>query len=776
MQTHNLGYPRIGSQRELIKSLKAYNAGQICRKDLLLIGKQIRLHNWQLQQHAGLDFIPCNDFSFFDHVLDLCVIVGAIPQRFIDVIQVDKYSELDLLLTMANGKKDSDYPIEAMKKAQWFNTHYHYVVPEFLPNQSFKLSSDKILREYQEAIAAGFNAKPVILGPISFLLLGKENSKGFNRLALIDNLLPVYFELIRQLYDVGARLIQFDEPCLATIIDEQTRKIYLDTYTKIHEKFPDLHVMLASYFDGYDNNLSTALLLPVQTLHVDMVHTQTSLDEIIDSYPHDSSLQLSLGIVDGQNVWKNNLDESLSIITTAIAKLGKERIWLAPSCSLLHVPCDLEAETGGNLVNAVIGKWMAFAKQKIEEVVLLKKLASGNINSSVYKALRENRQVISDKAVSTIIHNPYIKQRVKEISEQDTKRKNTFSIRQDKQHEVLNLSLFPTTTSGYFPVTSSFQADRQLFRKGKLSVWQYNAMLQEEIIQSIYLQEDAGLDVITYGGFEQDYLFEHFCEKLSGISLTTNGWIQSDGNQCIKPPVIYGDVCRLSPIMAHWSALAQSYTVKSIKAIIPGPVTILQNSFVRNDQPISQSCFQIALALRHEITDVESAAIKVIEIDDPALITCQPTKKEQRVKYQQWAGRAFKIACSGVKDETQIHFHFSSPRFHDTTAFIAGLDADVLTIADIPRQDEIIDDFVRLKSVNEIGPGIASTYFQGSITKAEIVKRFRQYQSVIVTHQTWMVFDILKQPSDVEFGIERAMEELVAAAQEIRQSTLQGIF
>lgn len=765
MQTHNLGYPRIGNQRELKKACEQYWSGKISIEQLKDAGRQIRLQNWQLQKNAEIELIPSNDFSFYDHILDMSLSVGAIPERYTGLLQ--NKCETDVYFAMARGYQKDGLDITALEMTKWFDTNYHYIVPEFYANQSFSLFSTKIIDEFTEAKNAGIITKPVIIGPVSYLLLGKEKEEGFHRLDLIERLLPVYLEILKQLQDSGAEYIQFDEPCLALDLTDRQRSLYLETYQQIKSAFPKLHFLVASYFDCYGENLSTALKLPVQTLHLDLVRCPEQLEDVLNNYEHDSQMQLSLGVVDGRNVWKNDFDGSLSLINTALEKVGKDKIWIAPSCSLLHSPCDLELETNEAVLKPEVKQWMAFAKQKLDEISTLKKLANGEGDTTALQVLEENRRVAANRKASKLIHNTEVKQRVSALTTKDAQRQNAFAIRKEKQHQALKLPLFPTTTIGSFPQTKEVRSWRAQFKKGTLTAEQYNEQLKAETEKTIRWQEEIDIDVLVHGEFERNDMVEYFGEHLSGFAFTQNGWVQSYGSRCVKPPVIYGDVSRESPMTVNWSVYAQSLTDKYVKGMLTGPVTILQWSFVRNDQPRAETCRQIALAIRDEVVDLENAGIRIIQIDEPAIREGLPLRAAQWDAYLQWAVAAFRIAASGVKDETQIHTHMCYSEFNDIISHIADMDADVITIECSRSQMELLDAFAVFRYPNEIGPGVYDIHSPRVPSRNEMVDLLKRAQDVIPASQLWVNPDCGLKTRHWE-ETRKALTEMVAAAKEMR--------
>ncbi|PTT34984.1 5-methyltetrahydropteroyltriglutamate--homocysteine S-methyltransferase [Chryseobacterium sp. HMWF028] len=760
MQTHILGYPRIGSKRELKKACEQYWSGKILLEELLNTGRNICNQNWNIQKEAGIDLIPCNDFSYYDQVLDMSLVVGAIPTRYHEVVLKKNNSELDLYFAMARGYQKDGLDITAMEMTKWFDTNYHYIVPEFYKNQQFKLSSDKIFNEFAGAKQAGINAKPVIIGLVSYLLLGKEKEEGFDKLDLAGNLLPVYTEILTKLQEQGAEWIQFDEPFLALDLTEKAKEAYLSVYAEIRKRFPKLKFIVATYFDGLKDNTSLATSLPVNTLHVDLVRNPEQLDDILNVIPE--SLSLSLGIIDGRNIWKNDFEKSLSFIRKAVEKLGSERILIAPSCSLLHSPCDLDFETN---LNPEIKNWLAFAKQKAAEVVTLKELASGTENEQTLEASEENKKAIESRRTSSLIHNNKVKQRANAVTEKDAQRINTFKIRKEEQQEVLKLPLFPTTTIGSFPQTTEVRSWRAKFKKGELTAEQYDALLKEETQRTIRWQEDIGIDVLVHGEFERNDMVEYFGEQLEGFVFTKNGWVQSYGSRCVKPPVIFGDVFRPTPMTVYWSQYAQSQTQKWVKGMLTGPVTILQWSFVRDDQPRSETCKQIALAIRDEVVDLEKAGIRIIQIDEPAIREGLPLRKTDWQNYLKWAVEAFRISASGVEDATQIHTHMCYSEFNDIIENIADMDADVITIECSRSQMELLNAFADFKYPNEIGPGVYDIHSPRVPSKEEMIELLRKAQNVIPANQLWVNPDCgLKTRHWDE--TEKALIAMVAAAKE----------
>ena len=764
MRAQILGYPRIGGQRELKRACEQYWAGKLSTEELILVGEKIRKDNWHIQKEVGIDLIPSNDFSFYDQVLDMSLTLGAIPDRFVNLIPGQNGPQFDLYFAMARGYQKDGLDIPAMEMTKWFDTNYHYIVPEFTKNQTFRLSSMKVIDDFAEAKDLGIVTKPVLIGPVTYLLLGKEKDKGFDRIDLIESLLPVYLRILKKLVEQGAKWVQLDEPFLALDLTEKEKSAFRYVYNKLHKAFPELQTILTTYFEGLRENLPLAVSLPVATLHVDLVRCPEQLEETLNSLP--ANMSLSLGIVDGRNIWKNNFNQSLGIIRNAIGKIGSERIFIAPSCSLLHSPCDLDFET---TLNTEIKQWLSFAKQKVEEVVTLKQLAMAD--PSAADKLKENTIAYNSRCTSGLVHNNIVKERVKAITEKDTQRDSSFSTRIEKQRKILNLPLFPTTTIGSFPQTAEVRKWRAQFKKGEITAQQYDSLLKEEIANAIRWQEETGIDVLVHGEFERNDMVEYFGEQLDGFVFTKNGWVQSYGSRCVKPPIIYGDIQRPKPMTVYWAEYAQSLTQKHVKGMLTGPVTILQWSFVRNDQPRSETCIQIALAIRDEVQDLENAGIKIIQIDEAAFREGLPLRKEDWQHYLNWAVKAFRIASSGVRDETQIHTHMCYSEFNDIVQSIADMDADVITIECSRSQMELLDAFADFKYPNEIGPGVYDIHSPRIPSVQEMKTLMVKALEMIPKEKLWINPDCgLKTRGWKE--TKAALKNMVMLAQELRGEAL----
>lgn len=764
--TNNLGYPRVGAFRELKKANEAYWAKKTSAEDLLKAGLNIRESNWKTQKEAGIDLIPSNDFSFYDQVLDLSLTVGAIPARYNSLLnKIDRAYNLDLYFAMARGFQESGVDVTAMEMTKWFDTNYHYIVPEFTKNQEFKLTSEKFLNEYNEAKKLGIETKPVLLGPISYLLLGKEKEADFNRIDLIDKLLPVYEEILSKLTEAGAQYVQIDEPYLALDITEATRALYTTVFEKLAAASKGVKLIVATYFEALQNNEDTAVNLPVHALHLDLVRGENQLDTILNKVPE--TLTLSLGIVEGRNIWKNDYENSLKKINQAVSALGKDRVWVAPSSSLLHVPFDLDNEKNEESLPAEVKNWLAFAKQKLAEVKDLAILSDGEADQQTLDRFAANKEAAQSRRTSPLIHKPAVKDRVNNITDDDAKRTSGFTARKNAQLAKFGLPAFATTTIGSFPQTKDVRKWRADLKKGVITQEQYDKEIAEETERTIRLQEDLDIDVLVHGEFERNDMVEYFGEQLAGYAFTQNGWVQSYGSRCVKPPIIFGDVYRPADMTVRWSSYAQSLTNRPVKGMLTGPVTILQWSFVRNDQPRSTTTYQIALAILDEVQALEKAGIKIIQIDEPAIREGLPLRKADQQNYLDWAVRSFRVSSSNVEDDTQIHTHMCYSEFNDIIQDIAAMDADVITIETSRSQMELLDAFADFKYPNDIGPGVYDIHSPRVPSKEEMVDLLRKAKAVVPAEQLWVNPDCgLKTRAWPE--TKAALEAMVEAAKILR--------
>ncbi len=768
MQTVNLGYPRIGAHRELKKACENFWAGKIQLDELLREARSIRTQNWKLQQEKGIDWIPSNDFSFYDQMLDTSLMVGHVPTRFRSLAEKEKTPFPTLYFAMARGYQQEGTDVTAMEMTKWFDTNYHYLVPEFTKDEQFHLYYTQVIDSYKEAKAEGVQAKPVVIGPVTYLLLGKEKGSDFNRLDLLPRLLPVYKEVLNKLVAEGATYVQIDEPCLVLDLDEKARKAYQTAYDYLAKECPAVKLFLATYFGGLGDNLSLAVNLPVDTLHLDLVRCPEQLDEVLSVLP--ASKSLSLGVVDGRNIWKNDYNQSLSLILKAVSALGANRVWVAPSCSLLHSPCDLSLEHNEQSLPAEVKQWMAFAAQKIEEIATLRKLAEGDgTDDELNMLLNQNKDVIKKKGASELVHDKAVQIRLSAVKDSDYERDEPFEKRKTLQEAHLHLPLVPTTTIGSFPQTKEVRQTRAKYKKGEITYAQYVDKMKAFIKEAVQIQEEIRLDVLVHGEFERNDMVEYFGEQLKGFAFTSFGWVQSYGSRCVKPPVIYGDVSRPKPMTVDWSVYSQSLTTKPMKGMLTGPNTILQWSFVRNDQPWSETAAQIALAIRDEVHDLEKAGISVIQVDEPALREGLPLRRADWDTYLDWAVKAFKLSVACARPETQIHTHMCYAEFNDIIRAIGALDADVITIEASRSQMELLDAFIDYKYPNDIGPGVYDIHSPRIPSVEEMEKLFRKAMSLIPVRQLWINPDCGLKTRRWEEVIP-ALKNMIKMAENIRKN------
>ena len=760
IKTNILGYPRLGANRELKRSEEAYWAGKISKQELLDTAALIRKNNWLLQKEAGIDLIPSNDFSFYDQTLDLSLSLGVIPDRYNNL----KDDLMELYFAMAHGYQKNGIDVTAMEMTKWFDTNYHYIVPEFVKDQQFRLTFNKAAAEFKEALELGIKTKPVLVGPITYLLLGKEKESGFNRIELLDRLLPAYIGILKELESIGAEYVQIDEPVLCTDLSPEIKDAYRKAFAAIN-KSTRLNIILTTYFGGLTDNADLAIELGASILHIDLVRAPQSWQDVIYKLP--AGTKLSLGIVDGRNIWKNDFRQSLDIIEKIQDKLDRDRILISTSCSLLHSPIDLENE---KTLPAEIKRWLSFARQKVTELVTLADLADGKGSYASQKALHQNIDDIKDRRTSSLTNNEEVKKRIESVTPDFAKRKSPFKQRIAAQHREFYLPLFPTTTIGSFPQTADVRSWRSKFKKGEITKQQYTDLLKDEIKKTIRIQEEIGLDVLVHGESERNDMVEYFGEQLSGFVFTQNGWVQSYGSRCVKPPIIYGDVSRPNAMTVDWITYAQSLTDKPVKGMLTGPVTILQWSFARNDQPRAVTMKQIALAIRDEVTDLEKAGIKVIQIDEPAIREGLPLRKADREEYLDKAVEAFRISASGVKDSTQIHTHMCYSQFNDIIRHIALMDADVITIECARSQMNLLGAFAEFKYPNEIGPGVYDIHSPRIPSVDEMVALLRKASKVLNPTQLWVNPDCgLKTRGWTE--TEASLRNMVEAARIMRQES-----
>ncbi|CAH2778521.1 MAG: 5-methyltetrahydropteroyltriglutamate--homocysteine methyltransferase (EC [uncultured Caballeronia sp.] len=758
--THNLGFPRIGAQRELKFALESYWKNQSSREELKAAGARLRSRHWRDQ--ARLGFAPVGDFSFYDQVLDMSFTLGNLPGRVRDF----HGDALDNYFRVARGRSAADAKehvacggVAAGEMTKWFDTNYHYIVPEFDANTQFRLDTSRLVEQIGEAQRRGVNAKPVIIGPVTYLWLGKAKDDS-DRLALLPRLLPVYAALLDHFAALGIEWVQIDEPALVTELDAQWRDAFVTAYDALSAR--RVRVLLATYFGQLQENLEVVCGLPVDGLHIDAINARDEVMEAASRLPESSVL--SVGAINGRNIWKTDLNAALDWLEPLHASLG-ERLWLAPSCSLLHVPVDVNSE---DKLDAEIRSWLAFALQKLDELSVL----AGALNdghASVADALAANAAAIASRRASTRVHNPAVKAALAKIDATLGKRNSVYEQRATKQAAILDLPAYPTTTIGSFPQTSEIRHARSLFKAGALDAAGYKTAMEREITHAVKEQDALGLDVLVHGEAERNDMVEYFGEQLDGYAFSRFGWVQSYGSRCVKPPILFGDISRPKAMTVEWIRHAQSQTRKPMKGMLTGPVTILNWSFVRDDQPRAVTCHQLALAIRDEVLDLEQAGVRVIQIDEAALREGLPLRRAQWNDYLRWAVDSFRIAANGVKDETQIHTHMCYSEFNDIIESIADMDADVITIETSRSDMELLDAFDAFKYPNQIGPGVYDIHSPNIPSEVHIVDLMKRAAERIPARRLWVNPDCGLKTRQWDEVIP-ALKNMVAAAHALRQS------
>jgi 5-methyltetrahydropteroyltriglutamate--homocysteine methyltransferase len=761
---HNLGFPRIGAKRELKFALESYWKGESSRDELQSLGAQLRQQHWQ--QQAGLDWVPVGDFSFYDHVLDMSFLLGNLPAR----VQGFHGDALDNYFRVARGRSAQSSEgnsccgghhggVAAGEMTKWFDTNYHYIVPEFNAATAFKLDATRLLEQLAEAKAQGVRPKPVIVGPVTYLAIGKAKDDS-NKLALLERLLPVYAELLDTLAAQGVEWVQIDEPILVTELDADWQHAFNTAYHQL--KAARVKLLVATYFGQLQENAYLAANLPVAGLHVDAINDREGVQPLINLLP--THKVLSLGVINGRNIWKTDLTAVLDWIEPLAERLG-ERLWIAPSCSLLHVPVDLDSE---QKLDAEVKSWLAFALQKLDELrVLGRALREGR--AAVRADLAANAAAIAARRGSPRVNNPAVKAAVARIDAALGQRKSPYATRAAQQAALLQLPKFPTTTIGSFPQTAEIRHARSAFKAGRLDAQGYQAAMRAEIERSVREQEKLELDVLVHGEAERNDMVEYFGEQLDGYAFSQFGWVQSYGSRCVKPPILFGDISRPKAMTVEWTTYAQSLTRKPMKGMLTGPVTILNWSFVRDDQPRSASCKQLALAIRQEVLDLEKAGVGVIQIDEAALREGLPLRRAQWQEYLDWAIESFRICANGVRDETQIHTHMCYSEFNDIIGSIANMDADVITIETSRSDMELLDAFDHFKYPNEIGPGVYDIHSPNIPTQEHMVQLMKKAAERIPAERLWVNPDCgLKTRQWNE--VLPALTHMVAAAKTLRVS------
>ncbi len=757
----SLGFPRIGPRRELKFALEKFWAGTISPAELEEAAQGLRTATWARQKALGVDWLPSNDFSLYDHVLDTSVMLGAIPARY--GLASGQAAGLETYFAMARGATGgatcghAHGSVTAGEMTKWFDTNYHFIVPEIEPETRLQLGHIKPLQDYLEAKAQGFETRPVILGPVTWLSLAKEY--GSDPFDLLEEVLALYATVLARLEEAGAEWVQIDEPILVTDLTDRQRRAFTRTYAKLGRAGPK--IMLATYFGGLENNLSLAASLPVAGLHIDLARAPEQLDAVVKAVPHNRLL--SLGVVDGRNIWRADLAALLDRLEPLAAQRD---LVLAPSCSLLHVPVDLQLESR---LDDELKQWLAFAVQKIEELDLLRRaLASGR--KSVAVELAASARATEARKTAARIHDRTVSERIAALTPDMRERRAGHAERVKTQSEVLNLPLFPTTTIGSFPQTGAVRKARAEYNRGVLDGKKYDAFLHQETERAIRWQEEAGLDMLVHGEFERNDMVQYFGEKLAGFAFTVNGWVQSYGSRCVRPPILYGDVSRPEPMTVDWWRYAQGLTDKPVKGMLTGPVTILNWSFVRDDQPREASCRQIALAIRDEVLDLEAAGCKAIQIDEAALREGLPLRERDWPAYLDWAVDCFRLAAAGVGNQTQIHTHMCYSEFNDILPSIGAMDTDVISIETARSQMELLAGFASYRYPSAIGPGIYDIHSARVPGEDEMVALMRLAQKHLRPEQLWVNPDCgLKTRGWDE--VKPAIAAMVSAARTLRAET-----
>ncbi|AKJ43628.1 5-methyltetrahydropteroyltriglutamate--homocysteine S-methyltransferase [Pragia fontium] len=755
IQSHILGFPRIGVERELKKALERYWSGDIDRESLLATGKELRARHWQQQRDAGVDLLPVGDFAWYDHVLATSLLLGNVPERHRNE---DGNIDIDTLFRIGRGRAPTGKPTVAAEMTKWFNTNYHYMVPEFTRGQNFQLAWQQLFDEVDEALALGHKVKPVLLGPLTYLWLGKVKGEAFDRLTLLQDILPVYQQVLEQLALRGVEWVQIDEPALVLDLPKEWLEAYQPAYQALSGT---VKLLLTTYFDGISHNLETIRQLPVQGLHIDFVAGKDDLADIHAKLPAD--WLLSLGVINGRNVWRADLSEWFSRLSPLV---GQRALWISASCSLLHSPIDLSRETR---LDDEVKSWFAFALQKCAEIGLLTRALNHATDAALQQELADYSAPIKARQNSSRVHNKSVENRLAKIRPEDSQRQQPYTARAEQQRAKYNLPAWPTTTIGSFPQTTDIRTLRLDFKQGRLDTGKYRTGISEHIKQAILEQERLGLDVLVHGEAERNDMVEYFGEHLDGFVFTQNGWVQSYGSRCVKPPVIIGDISRPEPITVEWARYAQSLTTKPVKGMLTGPVTILCWSFPREDVSRETIAKQIALALRDEVSDLEQAGIGIIQIDEPALREGLPLKKAEWEDYLDWATEAFRLNASSVKDETQIHTHMCYCEFNDIMDAITALDADVITIETSRSDMELLEAFESFEYPNEIGPGVYDIHSPNVPSVEWIEDLLRRAAQRIPAERLWVNPDCgLKTRAWPE--TRQSLENMVQAARILRET------
>lgn len=760
VQSAILGFPRMGVNRDLKKATEAYWGGKISQAELLSEAKRLRLAHWKIQKDAGVDIIPSNDFALYDQVLAHIQDFGAVPERYSSA----GLDPVDTYFAMGRGHQKGGVDVPSLEMVKWFDSNYHYVKPTLQDNQTFKLSANpKAVVDFLEAKEAGIHTRPVLVGPVSFLHLGKaDRGQSVQPIDLLEKLLPVYEELLTKLKEAGATTVQIDEPILVLDLPAKAKAAFKPTYEKLlslGDKIPQL--VFATYFGDIVHNLE-AVPKDVYAVHVDLVRNPEQLDAVIGALG--PKTVLSAGVVDGRNIWKTNFKRAIETVETATQKLGADRVIVATSSSLLHTPHTLASE---KKLDPEIADWFSFASEKAVELAVIAKAVTDG-PASVKEQLEANAKSIQARATSERTNDPAVKDRQSKIAESDYNRKSEFTKRLDQQQKKLNLPLFPTTTIGSFPQTKEIRLSRSKFTKGEISAAEYDKFIEQEIDNSIKIQDELDIDVYVHGEPERNDMVQFFGEQLKGYTFTTHAWVQSYGSRCVRPPIIVGDISRPAAMTVKESKYAAGASKKPMKGMLTGPVTCLRWSFPRDDVHQSVQAEQLALALRDEVVDLEKAGIDVIQVDEPALREGLPLRAgKEREAYLDWAVKAFRLSTTGVEDATQIHSHFCYSEFQDFFHAIAALDADVLSIENSKSDAKLLAVFVDSEYPRHIGPGVYDIHSPRVPSEQEIKDRIEEMLQYLRPEQLWINPDCgLKTRQWAE--TKEALANMVSAAKHFR--------
>ncbi|MBN1141036.1 MAG: 5-methyltetrahydropteroyltriglutamate--homocysteine S-methyltransferase [Deltaproteobacteria bacterium] len=757
MKSHVLGFPRIGAERELKQALEDYWNGAIDDGALIAVGDRLRERHWRFQAQAGLSLVATGDFSFYDQVLDTAVMLGAIPPRFRE-LNPGPPSEFSLKNYFRMARGDAARNLAPLEMTKWFDTNYHYLVPEFTPDLEFHPGPAPIVAATQAAKELGYCPKPVLLGPVTFLALGKELGAA-DRWSRLDEILPLYAKVIAQLAPC-CEWLQIDEPILATDLSQPARDAFPSALKALKKAAGATRVLLATYFGELGDNLGLALGSGCDALHLDLVRAPGQLEQVLERLPPE--MALSAGIVDGRNIWRNDLGRSAEILRNIAARIGSERLLVASSCSLLHTPVDLDLETD---LDPVLKSWMAFAVQKCRETAVLHELLTGCDRGPI---LAEQAAALASRRDHPRVCREKVRSRCAAVSPKDLERHSPFAVRKECQR-WLKLPLLPTTTIGSFPQTAEIRSMRLQYRRGTVDRNRYEEFMRRQIADAIRCQEELGLDVLVHGEPERNDMVEYFGQQLDGFCFTRNGWVQSYGSRCVKPPIIYGDVSRPAPLTVPWIRYAQSLTPKPVKGMLTGPVTILCWSFVRDDLPRSEVCKQLALAVRDEVLELEEAGIRIIQIDEAALREGLPLRRKDYDTYLRWAVDCFRLAVSGVEDATQIHTHMCYSEFNTIVPWIAAMDADVISIESSRSRMELLEAFHAFEYPNDIGPGVYDIHSPRVPTVEEMAGLLQKALDVVPAERLWVNPDCGLKTRGWPESL-ASLRNMVAAAARLRHS------